>query len=124
MLLVHDRLRWTHSGLNDEELGDLYGLGSNLIDYARAMTGATDDQGDTLNGRGGLDDGFGALLATLTETDDRNQRVDVLADAMFDDPDLTYEALAHAMESRDLPIGDLENIWADAENEVDEFSGI
>ena len=43
---------------------------------------------------------------------------------MFDDPDLTFEALAHAMESRDLPIGDLENIWADAENEVDEFSGI
>ena len=124
VLLVHDRLRWTHPGLDDEELGNLYGLGSNLIDYARAMAGATDDQSDAPDERDEPDNGFGALLATLAGTDDRDQRVDVLADAMFDDPDLTFEALAHAMESRDLPIGDLENIWADAENEVDVFSGI
>ncbi len=65
-----------------------------------------------------------ALLDTLTGTDDRDQRVDILADAMFDDPNLTFEALARAMESRGMSVDGIEDIWADAENEVDEFSGV
>ena len=124
VLLVHDRLRWTHPDLDDEELGDLYGLGGSLVDYARTMTGTTDGQSDAPDERGEPDDGFSTLLDTLTGTDDRGQRVDILADAMFDDPTLTFEALARAMESRGMPVDGIEDIWADAENEVDEFSGV
>ena len=50
-------------------------------------------------------------------------RSSVLADAMFDDPGLTIEAVGRALEARGMHVDDLVGLWDEAQDEVDESTG-
>ncbi|MBR3384444.1 MAG: hypothetical protein IKG69_04455 [Atopobiaceae bacterium] len=123
VLLVHDRLRWTHPNMGDSELGDLYGLGGALFDYAIGLAGATDSDEAAGDDAQALDDGFDELAAALNAGGDRAELASVLADAMFDDPCLTIEAVGRALEARGMHVDDLAGLWDEAQDEVDEFTG-
>lgn len=117
VLVVHERLRALHPGLSDEELGDVYGLGGALHAWASTLAGDGPRDG---RGTGGA---HGALVASLAEADSLDECVDLLADAIVTDPDLTTEALTRAARESGADLGDVEALWAEAEDRIADEAG-
>lgn len=117
VLLVHERLRWTHPDLDEEGIGDLYGLGRALHDYAVSMAGAED--ASTQDEAKEPDDGLSELVSRLQDATGEDEIAWALSDAMLDDPDLTLAALERGCKARSILLNGLAEAWHAAMEDVD-----
>lgn len=115
VLLVHERLLREWPGLSDGQLGDLYGLGTSLYDYATVLEGVEDNDEDSAP-----DDGLDGFAAAYGAAGTDEERVAAVTDAMLGVPDITEEGLRHALNARDINASGLEDAWHEAEAELAE----
>jgi hypothetical protein len=126
VLIVHDRLRWEYPKDDNEALGDRYGLGSFLYDYASRLSGNHDpdeNEGENDDRPQALADGFDDICNAIASAASDQEAVDALADAMLGDPDLMPYVLERALEARGMDIGRLDDLWDEAERIVAEQAG-
>lgn len=114
VLLVHDRMRRANPGMDDDQVGESYGMGSALFDYALAC-GAGEARDDAVpQQRDGLDE----LVAVLAACEDREGLVLALQGAIIEIEDLTPTTLAKALVAREMDLGDVDDLWAEAEGRL------
>jgi hypothetical protein len=123
VLIVHDRLRWEYPKDDNEALGDRYGLGSFLYDYASRLSGNHDpdeNEGENDDRPQALADGFDDICNAIASAASDQEAVDALADAMLGDPDLMPYVLERALEARGMDKPDKRTLfkgglilWAD-----------
>lgn len=115
--LLHRRMR-DAMGADDAQVGGLYGLGTMLHDWALSLGGGTRD-GET----SGKDDALGTLVRAIADAGDFEGRVSVLLGAILDDSGLTVEDLRASVASLGVDVGDVAELWAEAEERLAEEGG-
>ena len=108
--LVLAALRRAHPDMDDDALGDLYGLGGGLLEYARQMSGASPES----DSRAGADDGLSGLVERVRAAASGEELVGVCADAILD-AGADLRMLLRACSSRGVGTEGLAEAWDEAE---------
>ena len=109
--LVHEAVRRSHADMDDAAIGDLYGLGTRLIDYAQRMVAPTGEAG----GREGSGAG-GALAGLVSRVGAAATHDDLVAcceEAMLD-YGCDLGMLTRACSRAGVPAKGLARAWEDA----------
>lgn len=115
--LLHRRVRGS-TGIDDARVGELYGLGTALYDWALSLGG--DMRAEATSGKV---DALGYLAQALADADGFEGRVGVLLGAILDDPALTVEGLEASAVSHGVDVGDIAELWAEAEGRLADEEG-
>lgn len=117
VVLLHKRMREAMA-VDDARVGELYGLGTTLHDWALSLGGDVRDEATS-----GQDDGNGALVKALAEAGDFESRASVLLGAILDDPALSVEGLEASVDSCGVDVGDVSELWVEAEGRLADEEG-
>lgn len=118
VLLVHERLRRERPGLSDGQLGDVYGLGDALFEYASLLEGVDDHDDAPVP-----EDGLGGFASAYGSADTGEGRISAVMDAMLGVDDVTADGLRHALDARGIDASGLGVAWEEAEGRMDDADG-
>jgi hypothetical protein len=113
--LVHEAVRRSHAGMGEAEIGDAYGLGTRLIDYARRMV--TPHEGDGDQKGSGASDGLAGLAARIGAATTHEELVACCEEAMLD-LGCDFSMLRRACARAHVSVEGLDEAWAEALGEL------
>ena len=119
---VHAAVRRAYPDMDDAAIGDLYGLGSRLYDWAVRMAGSPGKgEGGERGAKGspgGVADSLAGVADAIGRASSWEEAVGVVYTAIAD-KGATLSALTRACEARGVATGDLRGLWDEARALID-----
>jgi hypothetical protein len=119
---VHAAVRRAYPDMDDAAIGDLYGLGPRLYDWAVHMAGSPakgeGGGGGAKGPAGGVADSLAAVADAIGRASSWEEAVGAVASAIANS-DATLSALTRACEAHGVATGDLSGLWDEARALID-----